>query len=80
LKASGHFLVKNYDEGYFRDLGEKRDTLEHVLGIGMEEYGRWLDGARVPACFTSYLRFLRQKREEMSEEQLKQFSDIFGNL
>jgi hypothetical protein len=80
LTASGHFHVQNYGEEYFRDLGEKRDTLERVLGIGIEEYGRWLDGARVPACFTSYLRFLRQKRKEMSEDRLKQFSDIFGDL
>lgn len=80
LNASGRFQIKVYGEDYFRSLGERQETLERVLGVGMAEYAQWLESNRVPACHTSYFRFVDWKRKQMSEDQLKQFADIFGGF
>jgi hypothetical protein len=77
LRGTGRFRIESHGVNYFRRLGEKREILERVLGIGMVDYAKWLESNRVPACYTSYLRFLFWKRKQMAEEQLKQFADIF---
>jgi len=77
LNATGRFQVREYDETYFNALAGKMQNFERMTGISSSAFAKWIEEKRAPHCHTSYLRFLADKRGEMTESQLREFDEVF---
>jgi hypothetical protein len=78
LKSTGRFRIEKFGEKYFGDPRMQPKALLKVLGFQDGDFDEWLDRKRLPRGYTSFLRFLMERRSRMTEAQLREFDAVFG--
>jgi len=76
LKSTGRFAIEVFGEEYFSNPNMQPDTLNVSLGFKQQEYLDWIDRKKVPHCYTSFLRFLFEMRDRMTDDQKQRLDGI----
>lgn len=83
LKATRRFTIRIFGEDYFRNVADKMEHFERLTGVsveGVNGYKKYLEDNRVPPCVSSFLKYLADMRGKITEDQLRQFEEILGDI